>query len=66
MAGASLQAASLLVNGTSDVSINWGGGRHHATRSMAAGICYINDCVLAIIHLLKRYTRVLYVDVDIQ
>lgn len=29
------------------------------------GFCYINDCVLAILELLKTYDRVLYVDIDI-
>ena len=29
------------------------------------GFCYINDCVLAILELLKRHARVLYVDIDI-
>lgn len=49
----------------SDVVINWAGGLHHAKKSEASGFCYINDCVLAILELLKHHQRVLYVDIDI-
>jgi acetoin utilization deacetylase AcuC-like enzyme len=41
------------------------GGMHHAKKAEASGFCYINDIVLAILELLKRYQRVLYVDIDI-
>ena len=37
----------------SDIVINWAGGLHHAKKSEASGFCYINDCVLAILELLK-------------
>jgi acetoin utilization deacetylase AcuC-like enzyme len=37
--GASLQAASLLLNGKADVAINWGGGRHHAMKVSAIESC---------------------------
>lgn len=33
--------------------INWGGGLHHAKKSEASGFCYVNDCVLGILELLK-------------
>jgi histone deacetylase 1/2 len=33
--------------------INWSGGLHHAKQSEASGFCYTNDCVLAILELLK-------------
>lgn len=36
-----------------DIAINWGGGLHHAKKSEASGFCYVNDCVLAILELLK-------------
>ena len=39
-----------------DIVINWAGGLHHAKKSEASGFCYINDCVLAILELLK-YVR---------
>ena len=34
-------------------------------KSEASGFCYINDCVLSIIELLKVHERVLYLDIDI-
>jgi histone deacetylase 8 len=34
-------------------------------REEASGFCYVNDIVIAIIHLLNHYKRVLYVDLDI-
>jgi acetoin utilization deacetylase AcuC-like enzyme len=77
VAEASCNAASLLVNQEADVSIHWGGGRHHAHRNKAGGFCYVNDIVLAIRKLLNgskansmsngksSIRRVLYVDLDI-
>ena len=49
----------------SDIAINWCGGLHHAKKHEASGFCYINDCVLGILELLKRHQRVLYIDIDI-
>lgn len=49
----------------SDIVINWAGGLHHAKKSQASGFCYVNDCVLAILELLKHHPRVLYIDIDI-
>ena len=34
-------------------------------KSQASGFCYVNDCVLGILELLKRHQRVLYIDIDI-
>lgn len=51
--------------GLADVAINWAGGLHHAKKSEASGFCYVNDCVLAILELLKKHQRVLYIDIDI-
>ncbi|KDD75688.1 histone deacetylase [Helicosporidium sp. ATCC 50920] len=64
-AGASVEAARRLNRGQADVAINWGGGLHHAKKAEASGFCYVNDCVLAILELLKEHARVLYVDIDI-
>jgi histone deacetylase 1/2 len=64
VAGASLDAAYMLRMNEADIAINWAGGLHHAKRSNAAGFCYINDCVLAIVELLKTFDRVLYIDID--
>lgn len=64
VAGASLDAAYLLGTNQVDIAINWAGGFHHAKRSNAAGFCYVNDCVLAIIQLLQTFQKVLYIDID--
>ena len=64
-AGASIEGAAKLNAGQYDVAINWAGGLHHAKKSAASGFCYINDCVLAILELLKAHARVLYIDIDI-
>ena len=45
--------AARLNEGLSDIVVNWGGGLHHAKKSEASGFCYVNDCVLAILELLK-------------
>ena len=63
--GASLAAADMLMNGGCDVAINWSGGLHHAKKSSASGFCFINDIVLAILRMLRRYRRVLYIDIDV-
>jgi len=54
-----------LNNKIADIAINWAGGLHHAKKSEAAGFCYVNDVVLAILELLKRHQRVLYIDIDV-
>lgn len=61
----SMGGAARLNSGTSDIVINWGGGLHHAKKSEGSGFCYVNDCVLAILELLKCHQRVLYIDIDI-
>ena len=63
--GASIQGARRLNAGQCDIAINWAGGLHHAHKEEAAGFCYVNDIVLAILELLKRHPRVLYIDIDI-
>ncbi|EEB08472.1 histone deacetylase Hos2 [Schizosaccharomyces japonicus yFS275] len=64
-AGASLDASRRLLQGQTDIAINWSGGLHHAKRGEASGFCYVNDIVLAILSLLRYYPRVLYIDIDI-
>ena len=56
--------ASWLSEGNADIAINWAGGLHHAKKYEASGFCYVNDCVLGILELLKTYERVLYIDID--
>ena len=61
----SIGGAARLNDDNADVVINWSGGLHHAKKAEASGFCYINDCVLAILELLKKHERVLYIDIDI-
>jgi histone deacetylase 1/2 len=61
----SIGGAARLNEGTADIVINWAGGLHHAKKAEASGFCYVNDCVLAILELLKKHERVLYIDIDI-
>lgn len=34
-------------------------------RDQADGFCYVNDIVLGILQLLRKYKRVLYIDLDL-
>ncbi|WZN67211.1 histone deacetylase [Chloropicon roscoffensis] len=63
--GGSIDGATRLNHGLSDIAINWAGGLHHAKKREASGFCYINDLVLAILELLKYHPRVLYLDIDV-
>ena len=60
-----LDGTSKLCQGEADIAINWAGGLHHAKKGEASGFCYVNDCVLGILELLKTFPRVLYIDIDI-
>jgi hypothetical protein len=42
-----------LLQGYTDIAINWSGGLHHAKRNQASGFCYVNDIVLGILEMLK-------------
>ncbi|PRT54582.1 putative histone deacetylase HOS2 [Wickerhamiella sorbophila] len=64
-AGASVDASRKLINDQSDIAINWSGGLHHAKKFEASGFCYVNDIVLGILNLLRVYSRVLYIDIDV-
>ncbi|KPV75004.1 uncharacterized protein RHOBADRAFT_53914 [Rhodotorula graminis WP1] len=59
VAGASMTAARELRDGRADIAINWTGGRHHGKRGEAAGFCYVNDIVLAIMELRSAPQRAL-------
>ncbi|KAG9289827.1 hypothetical protein G9A89_015407 [Geosiphon pyriformis] len=65
VAGSTIIAARLLVNGEFDVAIHWDGGRHHAKKSECHGFCYVNDIVLGIIELRQKFSKVLYIDLDL-
>uniref|UniRef100_A0A0D9ZVI6 Histone deacetylase domain-containing protein n=1 Tax=Oryza glumipatula TaxID=40148 RepID=A0A0D9ZVI6_9ORYZ len=56
-AGVSLAAARALVDGASEITINWSGGMHHASACKASGFCYINDTLIAINELLPYPCR---------
>lgn len=64
-ASGSIGGAARLNEDKTDIVINWAGGLHHAKKAEASGFCYVNDCVLAILELLKKHERVLYIDIDI-
>ena len=65
VAAGSVAGAVLLNAGAARTVIHWAGGLHHAHRFEAAGFCYVNDIVLAIIELMKVHQRVLYIDIDV-
>ena len=62
--GASLRAASMLIDGEHSRAFSISGGLHHAMPGYAFGFCVFNDPVIAIKALLARGARVAYVDVD--
>ncbi|GME95894.1 unnamed protein product [[Candida] boidinii] len=64
-AGGSIDASRKLINGMSDIAINWSGGLHHAKKYEPSGFCYVNDIVLGILNLLRTHPRVLYIDIDL-
>jgi acetoin utilization protein AcuC len=63
-AGGSLLAARLVAAGEVTRAFHFAGGLHHAMPDRASGFCYVNDAVLAILHLRARGLRVAYVDID--
>jgi acetoin utilization protein AcuC len=64
VAGGSLLAAQLVARGEADRAFHFAGGLHHAMPNRASGFCYVNDAVLAILHLRSHGLRVAYVDID--
>lgn len=70
--GASVACADYLISHSTSatqqlapVAINWTGGRHHAKKAACSGFCYTNDVVLCIQRLRTRFSRVLYLDIDL-
>lgn len=63
-AGATCEAARLVVEEGFEIAFNLAGGWHHAHRSKASGFSYLNDAVLAINWLVERDRRVVYLDLD--
>jgi acetoin utilization protein AcuC len=63
-AGGSLLAARLVASQQAQRAFHFAGGLHHAMPDRASGFCYVNDAVLAILHLRARGLRVAYIDID--
>lgn len=63
--GASLAGARLILDGRVRAAFNPSGGYHHAHAGRAAGFCYLNDVVIACMHLASAGKRVLYLDIDV-
>ncbi len=63
-AGATLQAARMVMAGNVGVAFSFAGGLHHAMASYASGFCVFNDASVAIRWLVEQGKRVLYVDID--
>jgi acetoin utilization deacetylase AcuC-like enzyme len=62
---ASISSAFDILKNETGCTINWSGGYHHAKKKRASGFCYINDIVLCILELLKKFQKVLYIDIDV-
>jgi acetoin utilization protein AcuC len=66
VAGATVDAARAVWEGTHQHAVNISGGLHHAMRDRASGFCVYDDPAVAIAWLLAQgATRVAYVDVDV-
>ncbi len=66
VAGTTLKAIRLIMQGECRRAFNPIGGLHHARRDRAAGFCVFNDCGMAIETLRHEYNinRIAYVDID--
>lgn len=64
VAGGSVLAAELVASGQVQRAFHFAGGLHHALPDRASGFCYVNDAVLAILHLRAAGLRVAYIDID--
>lgn len=61
--GGSIKAAQLAATGST--VFHPGGGTHHGKQNKAAGFCYLNDPVFAILELKKQgIERIAYIDID--
>ena len=63
MAGGSIDAAKKMLQ-EDCITFNLAGGLHHAFPTQAAGFCVFNDIALAICILRKKFSRILYLDID--
>lgn len=62
--GGAVRAAEDLLVGE-NLAFNIGGGLHHAQRSRASGFCVFNDPAISITVLKQRFTKIMYVDIDL-
>ena len=65
IAGGTLKATDLVLDGTIKNAFILLAGLHHAQKSNASGFCYFNDMSIAIQHLRKQGYRVAYIDTDL-
>ncbi|MBX3120263.1 MAG: hypothetical protein KF784_14455 [Fimbriimonadaceae bacterium] len=62
--GGTVRAAENVRDG-SVLAFNIAGGLHHAQRDHASGFCILNDPAIAVSILLEKYSRVVYIDIDV-
>lgn len=62
--GGAVAAAKDLISGNR-LAFNIGGGLHHAQRGRASGFCVYNDPAIALHMLKQRFSKLLYVDIDL-
>lgn len=65
IAGGTLEATKLVLNGHLKNAFILLAGLHHAQQSNASGFCYFNDMSVAIQYLRKQGYRVAYIDTDL-
>ncbi|WP_020615398.1 acetoin utilization protein AcuC [Paenibacillus daejeonensis] len=66
IAGGSVHAAELIMQGRTQHAFHMAGGLHHAFPDRGAGFCVYNDAAIAIAWLRRQYNaRVLYIDTDV-
>jgi acetoin utilization protein AcuC len=63
--GGTLMGARLLIENKANKILQFGGGFHHAHRTLAAGFCIYNDLGLAIKELTKEGLHIAYLDLDV-
>ncbi len=63
--GGTLTAARRLLAGDALRAFNPSGGYHHAAAGAAAGFCYINDVVIALMEMTRQGKRVAFIDLDV-
>jgi acetoin utilization protein AcuC len=63
--GASIKAAQIVMDDPSAIGINFSGGLHHAQKARASGFCILNDACVAIHHMLRKWDKIVYIDIDV-